>query len=72
MIWLAMVFIIVGASLQTSAHNLAHLIVGRVITGLGTGIDSSTVRPQSCPRAEKLRRQLTGNRFYRSRCTRAS
>lgn len=43
MIWLAMGLIIVGASLQTSAHNLAHLIVGRIITGLGTGIDSSTV-----------------------------
>ncbi|KAF2725398.1 general substrate transporter [Polychaeton citri CBS 116435] len=42
-IWLAMAFIIVGASLQTSAYTLAHLIVGRVITGLGTGIDSSTV-----------------------------
>lgn len=43
MIWLAMAFIIVGASLQASAHSLAHLIVGRVITGIGTGIDSSTV-----------------------------
>lgn len=43
MIWLAMGFIIIGASLQTSAYSLAHLIVGRVITGLGTGIDSSTV-----------------------------
>lgn len=43
MIWLAMAFIIVGASLQTSAYSLPHLIVGRVITGLGTGIDSSTV-----------------------------
>lgn len=37
MIWLAMALIIVGASLQTSAFSLAHLIVGRVITGLGTG-----------------------------------
>jgi MFS family permease len=43
MIWLAMGLIIVGASLQTSAHTLAHLIIGRIITGLGTGIDSSTV-----------------------------
>lgn len=40
---LAMALIIVGATLQTSAYTLAHLIVGRVITGLGTGIDSSTV-----------------------------
>ncbi|EMD00332.1 hypothetical protein BAUCODRAFT_102843 [Baudoinia panamericana UAMH 10762] len=43
MIWLAMALIIVGASLQASAYGLTHLIVGRVITGLGTGIDSSTV-----------------------------
>jgi MFS family permease len=59
MIWLAMAFIIVGAALQTSAYRLAHLIVGRIITGrhllhqyvdtslisigFGTGIDSSTV-----------------------------
>lgn len=40
---MAMALIIVGASLQTSAYGLPHLIVGRVITGLGTGIDSSTV-----------------------------
>lgn len=43
MIWLAMGFIVVGATLQTSAYSLAHLIIGRIITGLGTGIDSSTV-----------------------------
>lgn len=43
MIWLAMALIIVGASLQASAYSLGHLIAGRVITGLGTGIDSSTV-----------------------------
>lgn len=35
--------ILVGATLQTSAYQLAHLIVGRIITGFGTGIDSSTV-----------------------------
>nr|OQO21119.1 hypothetical protein B0A51_09357 [Rachicladosporium sp. CCFEE 5018] len=43
MIWIAMGFIFIGASLQTSAYALSHLIVGRIITGLGTGIDSSTV-----------------------------
>jgi len=43
MIWLAMGLIIIGASLQASAYVLAHLIIGRIITGLGTGIDSSTV-----------------------------
>ncbi|PSN72001.1 general substrate transporter [Corynespora cassiicola Philippines] len=43
MIWIAMGFVIVGAVLQTSAYHLAHLIIGRIITGIGTGIDSSTV-----------------------------
>lgn len=43
MIWLAMALIVVGASLQASAYSLAHLIVGRVITGMGTGIDTSTI-----------------------------
>lgn len=43
MIWIAMGLIVVGASLQTSAYSVAHLIVGRIITGFGTGIDSSTV-----------------------------
>lgn len=34
---------LVGASLQTSAYSVPHLVIGRVITGFGTGIDSSTV-----------------------------
>lgn len=38
-----MSFVIVGASLQTSAYTVPHLVIGRIITGFGTGIDSSTV-----------------------------
>jgi MFS family permease len=41
--WLAMTFVIIGATLQTSAFTVPHLVIGRVITGFGTGIDSSTV-----------------------------
>lgn len=44
-IWLAMSLVIIGASLQASAYHLAHLLVGRVITGVGTGIKTSTVPP---------------------------
>lgn len=33
----------VGAVLQCSAFSRAHLVVGRVICGVGTGIDTSTV-----------------------------
>jgi MFS family permease len=55
MMWLAMGFVIVGAILQCSSFHLAQLIIGRVITGFGTGIDSSTVptyQSELC-RAEK-------------------
>lgn len=48
--------IIVGASLQASAYSLAHLIVGRVITGFGTGIDSSTIPMYQSELAKKENR----------------
>lgn len=41
--WLAATIIIIGAILQCSAFTLAHLIVGRIVTGIGTGIETSTV-----------------------------
>lgn len=34
---------IIGAILQTSAFELGQLIAGRVITGLGNGMNTSTV-----------------------------
>ncbi|KAM0554936.1 hypothetical protein ACHAPJ_006672 [Fusarium lateritium] len=42
-IWLAMGFVLVGATLQASAYTVSHLVIGRVITGFGTGIKTSTV-----------------------------
>lgn len=41
--WIAMLFIIVGAILQASSFSVAQLIVARFITGIGTG--TSTTRP---------------------------
>ncbi|KAG6986426.1 hypothetical protein G7Y79_00090g101220 [Physcia stellaris] len=40
--WLAMAFVVIGASLQTSAFSRPHLMVARFITGVGTGIDTAT------------------------------
>ena len=40
---LAMVLISIGAVLQAASFGLAELFLGRVITGLGTGMKSSTV-----------------------------
>jgi MFS family permease len=42
-IWIAMAFVLVGAVLQTTAFTVPHLIVGRLVTGFGTGIKTSTV-----------------------------
>ncbi|KAH7082009.1 putative transporter [Paraphoma chrysanthemicola] len=42
-IWLAMGFVLVGATLQTTAFNVPHLVIGRVVTGFGTGLKTSTV-----------------------------
>ncbi|KAH7187952.1 general substrate transporter [Fusarium oxysporum] len=42
-IWLAMGLVLVGAILQTTAYNVPHLVIGRVVTGFGTGIKTSTV-----------------------------
>ena len=33
----------IGATLQTSAFSVPHLMVGRFVTGIGTGIETSTV-----------------------------
>lgn len=34
---------VVGAALQASAFSLAHFIIGRIITGIGNGLNTSTV-----------------------------
>ncbi|CAL8577419.1 hypothetical protein XPA_003248 [Xanthoria parietina] len=42
-IFLGSSIMIVGAILQCSAHSLAHFIVGRLVTGFGNGLNTSTV-----------------------------
>jgi len=41
--WVAMAVIIVGAVIQTCSYSVAQMLVGRIITGIGTGIETSTV-----------------------------
>lgn len=41
--WVAMIWIIVGAALQCTAYSRAQLLVARYVTGIGTGIETSTV-----------------------------
>ncbi|ODH44853.1 hypothetical protein ACO22_00617 [Paracoccidioides brasiliensis] len=42
-IFIGSVIMVVGAVLQASAFSLAHFVIGRVITGLGNGLNTSTV-----------------------------
>ncbi|KAK3077165.1 hypothetical protein LTS18_011042, partial [Coniosporium uncinatum] len=41
--WIAMVWIIVGGALQASSYGVPQLMIARFITGIGTGIETSTV-----------------------------
>ncbi|KAF4121734.1 Sugar (and other) transporter [Geosmithia morbida] len=43
MIFLGTAIMVVGAALQASATTLPHLVIGRIITGLGNGGNTSTV-----------------------------
>lgn len=38
------VIMVIGATLQSCAYSLPHLIAGRVLTGIGNGMNTSTVR----------------------------
>jgi MFS family permease len=77
MIFLGSAIMILGAALQCSAFSLGHLVAGRVITGIGNGMNTSTV--SSCyanspwrigPNA--LDRCQHGNQRRRSRTSAAS
>lgn len=38
------VILSIGAALQCSAYSIPHLIVGRIIAGIGNGLNTSTIR----------------------------
>ncbi|KAL9022037.1 MAG: hypothetical protein Q9185_000778 [Variospora sp. 1 TL-2023] len=42
-IFMGSAIMVVGAALQCSAYSLSHLIIGRIITGIGNGFNTSTV-----------------------------
>lgn len=42
-IFVGSIIMVIGASLQACAYSLPHLIVGRIITGVGNGMNTSTV-----------------------------
>ncbi|GAW14675.1 hypothetical protein ANO14919_040780 [Xylariales sp. No.14919] len=42
-IMIGCVVLAIGAALQASAYNIPHLIVGRIVAGLGNGMNTSTI-----------------------------
>ncbi|KFY67099.1 hypothetical protein V496_01753 [Pseudogymnoascus sp. VKM F-4515 (FW-2607)] len=42
-IMLGCVVLAIGGALQASAYNIPHMIVGRIVAGLGNGINTSTI-----------------------------
>ncbi|KXS97755.1 hypothetical protein AC578_3201 [Pseudocercospora eumusae] len=42
-IWLGCVVLSIGAALQASAYGISQMIVGRIVAGLGNGINTSTI-----------------------------
>lgn len=34
----------IGAALQASAYSIPHMIVGRIVGGIGNGMNTSTIR----------------------------
>lgn len=41
-IWVGFIFVITGVILQTSSFSVVQLFIGRFISGVGTGIETST------------------------------
>lgn len=44
----------VGGALQASAYSIPHLIVGRIVAGLGNGMNTSTIRKFLLPQGSWL------------------
>ncbi|USW58340.1 Putative major facilitator, sugar transporter, major facilitator superfamily [Septoria linicola] len=42
-IWLGCIILSIGAALQASAYGIPQMIVGRIVAGLGNGINTSTI-----------------------------
>ncbi|KAF8250488.1 putative sugar transporter [Wilcoxina mikolae CBS 423.85] len=42
-IWVGLAIMLIGTVLQATAFGVGHMIVGRIVTGIGNGINTSTV-----------------------------
>ena len=56
-VFIGCVFLIIGAVLQAASYTRAMMIVGRIVAGLGNGMNTSTIREFN----HSTRQSLTNN-----------
>jgi MFS family permease len=58
-IWLGCLILSIGAALQTTAYGIPQMIVGRIVAGVGNGMNTSTIRESISPSRSDYRSALT-------------
>jgi MFS family permease len=60
-IWLGCLILSIGAALQTTAYGIPQMIVGRIVAGVGNGMNTSTIREFRTCAGSSSRSTLTRN-----------
>lgn len=58
-IWLGCLILSIGAALQTTAYGIPQMIVGRIVAGVGNGMNTSTIRESMMCAGSSFRSRLT-------------
>lgn len=60
-IWLGCLILSMGAVLQTAAYGIPQMIVGRIVAGVGNGMNTSTIRESETSVVSSSSCQLTSS-----------
>lgn len=66
------VFILIGATIQTASYSRAQFLVGRIVAGLGTGLNTSLIPVWQAETLPARKREKFGALQYVLVCTGAS
>lgn len=66
------VFILMGATIQTASYSRAQFLVGRIVAGLGTGLNTSLIPVWQTETLPARKRERFGALHYVLVCTGAS
>lgn len=58
-IWLGCLILSIGAALQTAAYGIPQMIVGRIVAGVGNGMNTSTIRKSQLSAEPSIKSPLT-------------